>query len=481
MKIWIILTAAIMLVACSSEAPPDPGMPDSNSPKVAETPLAEYEGLYEYQNDTSLIIVAGPKRELLYADINGARYPLRPESTDVFLNAGDIPVEFVRDEHGEIIGYREGTSADTESEIFKLIDADEKLPAAIWKVRPEGKTGQYKYEPPKDLKDGLSVRSLTETSELRTKLSELTEAVYAEKYPNTHSVLMYDKGDLVFEEYFYEHTQERPHQLRSATKTLVAVLVGIAIDKGYIPSIDAPILPYFEEYDLQNMSELKKTMTVGDLLSMASGLDCNDWDDDSPGNENKMIYSEDWTKFGLDLPMKNPPGEVGSYCSANVVILGRLIEKTSGQPLKEYAQEHLFQPLNFGSYEWDFRPDRSNINNFIQAWLRSRDALKIGVLLAQNGNWNGQQIVSESWVKALRDEQSTIGNTPYGYLFWKRYVNYDGRQIQTPQLSGNGGQKVILLNEGEAILVITAGNFNQPSETNEILSKYIFPAIFQTN
>ncbi|WP_416876706.1 serine hydrolase domain-containing protein [Litorimonas sp.] len=478
MKIWTSFTAAILLGACSVEAPlRDSKASDTKISEVAAKPLAEYEGLYEYENDTTLIIAAGPDRELLYADINGARYPLRPESKDVFLNAGDIPVEFVRDAKGQIIGYREGPSAEADPKIFKLIDAEEKLPATIWTVRPEDKTGPYQYQAPTEEENGLSVRALEEGSELRVNLSDLTEAIYAGQYPNTHSVLLYDKGDLVFEEYFYEHHQDKPHQLRSATKTLKALLVGIAIDKGYIPSAETPILTYFDDYDLENMDPRKQAMTIGDLLSMSSGLDCNDWDGDSPGNESKMIYSEDWVKFGLDLPMQNEPGKVGYYCSANSAILGRLVEKASGQPLRDFADENLFQPLGFGAYEWDFRPDRSNINNYTQAWLRSRDFLKIGVLIAQNGEWKGRQIVSSEWVKALKAEQSRIGDTPYGYLFWKRYVNFNGQEIQTPQLSGNGGQKVVLLKEGETILVLTAGNYNQSSETNEILINYIFPAI----
>ena len=293
-----------------------------------------------------------------------------------------------------------------------------------------------------------------------------------------HAALFYKDNALVFEEYFYEYDIGKQHQLRSATKTLVAILVGIAIDQGLISSIDTPILPYFDEYGgLQYMEDRKRAITIRDLLTMQSGLDCNDWDEDSPGNESKMAYSDDWAQFILDVPMIAEPGDVSSYCSGSVILVGRIIEKVSGRTLKAFADETLFGPLGISDYAWDFRPDRSNINNFVQAWLRPRDMLKIGILLTSDGVWNGQQVISKNWMHDLQAAHSTIQGTPYGYFFWRRFINYENQRMETPQMSGNGGQKVILLGDDNAILVLTGGNYNQSSFANDLLAEFVLAGL----
>lgn len=110
--------------------------------------------------------------------------------------------------------------------------------------------------------------------------------------------------------------------------------------------------------------------------------------------------------------------------------------------------------------------------------MRPRDMLKIGMLLAGDGVWAGRRIIGADWVAALTTGQSTIRDTPYGYFFWLRYlVMGDAQRIETPQLSGNGGQKVILLREQNTIVVMTAGNFNQPSNANELLSTFIIDGL----
>ncbi len=443
------------------------------------TALIEYEGLYEYENDTTLIIVAGPNQELLYADISGARYPLRPIRPDVFLNAGDIEVEFVRDGEAKVMGYREnkGKSA-ADSPIYALLDGTKRLPASIWVAKPEGAPLPYRYRAPAQPGVVLKTHNIDDDSPLAQHLSAMVNAIYSGEYPHVQSVLVYRNDALVFEEYFYEFDRDKLHQMRSATKTLIALLAGIAIDRGDIPSTAERVLPYFEEYaNLKSTDQRKHAITINDLLTMRSGLDCNDWDDRSPGNESKMIYAEDWARFILDVPMTDEPGNKGSYCSGNVILMGRIIEKTTGMPLKQYVSEVLFGPLGIDGFEWDFHPDQTNSTNFAQAWLRPIDMMKIGVLISNNGRWNGEQLVSAQWIRTLTSPQSEISGTPYGFYYWLRYINTGEGKVQTPQVSGNGGQKIIQLNEGKTVIVMTGGNYNQQSHTNDLLVKFIIPGL----
>ncbi|MFK7883175.1 MAG: serine hydrolase domain-containing protein [Phycisphaerales bacterium] len=437
-------------------------------------PLSDYEGLYEYQNESSLIIASGPKNELLYAVINGARYPLRPSAKDVFLNANDQSVLFVRDDAGAVIGYRElSKEGNGEPRIFGMLDSDKRLPRSFWHAGPDD-AALYSYRRPASLGDGIQIGERMQGDPLRQSLVEMTRNIHNNEYPWTQSVLVFQRDRLVYEEYFYEYEQSTRHQLRSATKTLVALLAGIAIDQGLIESIDEPVIPYFDDYtNLQHVDTRKRAITLGDLLSMQSGLACNDWDADSLGNEGRMAQSDDWARFALDLPMQHEPGTHGSYCSGNVIITGRMIEIASGMALKDFADEFLFGPMGITDYEWDFRPDRSNIDNFTQAWMRPRDMLKIGMLMSRRGEWQGQQIISAGWIDALMSEQATIAGTPYGYYFWLRYLNDGQNRYEIHQVSGNGGQKIIHLPAQDAIVVMTGGNYNQKSNTNRILASYL--------
>src|SRR5262249_222701 len=150
-------------------------------------------------------------------------------------------------------------------------------------------------------------------------------------------------------------------------------LTGIAIDKGFIKSKNEKVLPYFPEYDFNNNSEEKRKITIENLLTNQSGLDCDITDPKSEGNETVMSNSDDWVKFTLDLPMIDSPGGKGRYCSGNPVTLGRIIEKTTHQQLPDFAKQTLFRDLGIQKFKWSFKPDKSSSETFCQVYLSSRD------------------------------------------------------------------------------------------------------------
>ena len=447
----------------------------------AKTTPDEYQGRYQDRPDSTLIIAMRPRDQALFAVINGARYPLRALRRDVYLDPTGNEVHFVRDEGGRVIGYRVGAAAKVaQAPLHRLLDASVHLPKNAWQARPLDAPAKYVYEAPQDENDGLVVASLPSDSRLRDNLTALTNAIYRDQFPNLHSVLLCRHGALVFEHYFYEYDRSTRHQLRSATKTLMALLAGAAVDRGLIPSLDTPVLPYFSEYrNLQNVDDKKRAISIRHLLAMQSGLACNDDDGASPGNETHMYESDDWARFLLDLPMASAPGAHGSYCSGNVVLVGRIIEKASHQSIRDFAQEVLFAPLGIDDFGWDFRPDHSHAANFAQAWLRPRDMMKVGILILHHGVWRGHQVISRAWVDQMTRRESEIKGTPYGYFWWERYINLPTGRLETPQASGNGGQKIILLPDQDAVLVLTGGNYNEQSATNDIIARYIAPALVQ--
>ena len=436
--------------------------------KISYESLKEYEGIYEYPNHFKVSFAASSRDTVLVAIINQSEYVLKNESQDVFSTRYDT-IRFLRDSHNLPSAYI------SKKDTFKLISKNVFFPETMWYPRLRGKD-IYQYKIPEKLNDGLIVGDINKTVLDTSLLREMMHKIINETYPNVHSVLIIKDGRLVFEQYFYQYTKDSVQELRSATKSFFSALAGIAIDKGFIKSKNETVLSFFPEYTLNNMSEGKKRITVEDLLTQQTGLDCDISDPKSEGNETTMDYSDDWVKFTLDLPMIDSPGRNGRYCSGNPVTLGRIIEKTTKMPLLQFAEQNLFEPLGFKKYRWYFKPDKSNAENYCQAYLTPREMAKFGLLYLNNGIWNGKQIVSSDWVNQSFEKHSIIQGVDYGYLWWLKYLDADGTRYYTKAAQGNGGQRIYVLKEQNLVAVITGGNYNTQSPSDELMKKYILPA-----
>jgi CubicO group peptidase (beta-lactamase class C family) len=245
-------------------------------------------------------------------------------------------------------------------------------------------------------------------------IKQLVEKIADETYKNVHSVLVVKDGKLAVEEYFYEYDRDTLHQMRSTTKSVVSALAGIAIEKGFIKSINEPVLSYFPEYEVKNLSEDKRNITIKNLLTHQSGLDYDD-NQNSAGNELKMRTSPDWVKFTLDLPINDKPGTRAKYCSGGVIVLGRIVEKATGKSINDFAAQNLFNPLGISDFKWNFKPDNSSVETFCQIYLTPRAMAKFGLLYLNGGKYDGKRIVSSDWVKASLAKHSVVGDTYYGF------------------------------------------------------------------
>ncbi|WP_254560569.1 serine hydrolase domain-containing protein [Dyadobacter diqingensis] len=429
--------------------------------------LKAFEGIYEYINNTTLSIAASPKDTLLHAIINKSSYPLKPVADNIFVNVSNDKIRFLRNLSNEVTGYV------AEKDTFKLLDRNVRFPKEMWYPRLSGNSA---YKIPDNLKDGLKTGGIVHSGLDSVLLAGMMQKIIDGTYPNVHSVLIIKDNKLVFEEYFYEYTRDSLQEMRSATKSLVSALTGIAIDKGFIKSKNETVLSYFPEYTLNNMSDAKKQITIENLLSNQSGLDCDISNPNSEGNETKMDYSDDWVKFTLDLPMIDTPGGEGMYCSGNPITLGRIIEKATHMPLEQFAVKNLFAPLGITNFRWNFKPDKTNAENYCQAYLTPREMAKFGLLYLNSGNWNGNPIVSSDWVKQSFEKHSVVQGVNYGYLWWLKYLNADGVRYEGKAAQGNGGQKIYVWEEQNMVTVITGGNYNSKSPSDELISKFILPA-----
>jgi CubicO group peptidase (beta-lactamase class C family) len=319
-------------------------------------------------------------------------------------------------------------------------------------------------------------------------LAALAGDIRTGKYVQIGSVLIARHGRLAFEEYF-DGGIDSLRDTRSATKSITGLLIGIAIDEHKLSGADARVLELLPERrsSLQNADPRKERITLEDLLTMSSPLECDDWNDASRGNEERMYLVEDWTQFVLDLPIRgrmhlgtSPPpppfGRYFSYCTGGAFVLGEVLYRATGTRADQYAQEKLFAPLGINSAEWVYSPlDMPQTGGGLR--LRSRDLLAIAQLCLNGGRWSGRQIVSEAWLKASTTAHAKIDDgMSYGYLWWLKSFGAGPRKFASYYMSGNGGNKVAVIPELDMAVVITSSNYNthgMHEQTDQILDQVL--------
>ncbi len=442
--------------------------------KTTLTKLIEYEGKYEYSGNSTINLIASKLDTTLYAVVDNEKYPLTYISDNIFTNRIDQLIVFQRDKSENIVSYK------IDEEVFKFLTKDFKRLEMLPRKDLFQHSEKYTYQQPEKMNDGLDVGNLNDVFVDSEPLVEMVRKTIDGKYQNIHSILIYKNNKLVLEEYFYDHSKDVPHQLRSATKSIIGGILGIAKDRGFIESENDKLLPYFESRypEIENLDSRKKSLTIENFLMYRHGLDCEDSNQDSKGNEMAMMESEDWVKYTLDLPMISEPGIASSYCTGCALTLGSLVEITTKRNIEDFARENLFQPLGITNYDWVFEPNKASMTNFSQLKLTSRDLIKLAKMYMDNGKWQEKQIISESWVtKTFRMEDGD-----YGYLWQERIFEANGKKYSSYQASGNGGQKINIWPELDMITVFTGGNYNsfqlygKSTPPNEMIPNYILKA-----
>jgi CubicO group peptidase (beta-lactamase class C family) len=342
------------------------------------------------------------------------------------------------------------------------------------------------------MSDGWPTTSVETAGLSAQKLQEMESAIRADEFKKITSVVIARHGKLAYEGYFSGTDVNTLMETRSATKSITSMLIGIAIDEGLLEGVNAPVLPFFrDKQPLQNPDPRKDKITVEDLLTMSSLLECDDWNDFSRGNEERMYLIEDWVRFALDLPIKgfapwvtkpkdSPYGRSFSYCTAGAFLLGQVVERSVKMPVQNFAKKNLFDPLGIEKADWKFSP-LGEAQTGGGLGLRSRDLLKLGQLYLNNGVWNGKRIVSESWVKISTEPHVRIDDqTLYGYLWWLKSFKSGEHAHPAYFMSGNGGNKVVVLPDLDMVVVITSTNYNTKGmheQTEKLLTDYLLAAV----
>ena len=349
-------------------------------------------------------------------------------------------------------------------------------------------SGALSAVPPRT-EDGWATASLSEAGLDPAAVSALLEKIRSTpidsaRAPAIQGLLIERHGKLAVEEYFDGFSRDALHDMRSASKTLTSVLVGIAIDRGAKIGLASPVYPFFSKYgDLAGADPRKRRLTVENLLTMTSGFACDDNDDDSPGNEDVMQGQEkerDWYRYALELPMLREPGEKGVYCSAGINLLGGIISETTGRWLPEWFRDNYAAPLEIASYQMNLMPTGEGYAaGGIR--MRPRDFLKMGQLLLSGGKWNGRQIVSRSWLESSIEPRSGLNaQGDLGYMWHIDEYRVGEKTYRGYNAGGNGGQLLIVIPELDLAAMITAGNYGDFSTWNrfntDLVPQFIIPA-----
>ncbi len=302
-------------------------------------------------------------------------------------------------------------------------------------------------------------------------LTEMVDVVQAENI-NLHSLLVIRHGYIVSENYFLQHPADEQHDLFSVTKSFVSTLVGIAIDQGYIESLDTPVLDFFSNKAFTHVDARKKAMTLRDLVTMQSGLE---WDESLNG---QMVRTRDWVTYVLNLPMRADPGTEFAYCTGCSHVVSAIIQKSVGMNTRAFAEKVLFTPLGITQLGW--RTDAQSIPiGGSDLKLTARDMAKLGYLFLHNGEWDGQTIVSPEWIDAASSEQVETGvivgtgsALNYGLMWW----TYP--QLKAYAALGYDGQTVFVIPDLDLLVVTTAATVtHEHDEIFDLIETYVVPAV----
>jgi CubicO group peptidase (beta-lactamase class C family) len=319
---------------------------------------------------------------------------------------------------------------------------------------------------------------------------------------NVHAVVIVRHGKLVFEQYFagydepwgrdggrYDFDATTRHDMRSASKSVVSLLVGIAIDRKLIASADEPVVKFFPEY-ASVKSPGWDQITLRHLLTMSSGMH---WDENrgwkDPKNDEPHLGNEaDPIRYILSKPIAKPPDAVWTYNGGGTDLLGNIIERVSGKPLEVFAREALFEPLGISDWEW-MKYGNGKVASAVGLRIRPRDAAKIGQLLLDHGAWGGKPIVSPEWIaQSVRPRFQAIGYFSglffYGQQWWLGRSMARETEVKWIAAMGSGGQRIFIVPDRDLVVMTTSGRYFRPYQGDgalDMMANFILPSVRDDN
>ena len=313
-----------------------------------------------------------------------------------------------------------------------------------------------------------------------TEIERMNEKIARSQFTDITSVVVLTKGELALEEYFNGADRGTLHDTRSVGKSFAGALTGVALKDGYLKDVDQTVAEFYPPDRLASPSLHKSGTTLHQLLTMTAGFAGDDSDPESPGQEENMYPTDDWVEFTLSLPGRADNG--WSYFTAGTVLLGDILHRSVPGGLENYAQRRLFTPLGIRDQVWQRTP--TGVGNTAGSLRMSSLSLAAFGQLYLDG---GRDILPNGWA-----EKSMLPLVPrtdrkdghYGYLFWHDTLELDGKTYAYAHASGNGGNKIIIIKELGAVIVVTATAYNKTFahwQAEKMLVEHLVPALMGNN
>lgn len=265
---------------------------------------------------------------------------------------------------------------------------------------------------------------------------------------SVQSLMIQKDGVLLFEEFRNGMSRSSTTNIKSASKSVISLLVGIAIDEGHLEGTDQQIGGFFPGYFRENPDSLKESITIKNLLTMRTGLETTSFH-----NYGRWVVSDNWVHYALSQPFEENPGGRMVYSTGTSHLLSVILTRATGMSTRSYAQEKLFEPLDIQIGGWDRDPQGFYMGGNNMA-LSPHALLKIGELVLNKGEYDGMQIVPRSWINETTEvyTRSNYNDYDYGYLWWQK--NVGDRTVIFAW--GNGGQYIMVLPELDSVISITS-------------------------
>ncbi len=322
----------------------------------------------------------------------------------------------------------------------------------------------------------------------RDSIDALQDTISRFRQRDFRGLVVIKDNKIVIENYYNTFWRNHIHDIRSAGKSITALLLGVAIKDGLVSNPDQDVYTFFSKKKYPLMHEDYKKVKLIHLLNMVSGLDADSDNPKTPGSEGKWMAKDEWVNYLLSIPLSGKPGEKWVYVDINAVLIGAIIEEKSGMSLRDFARQKVFEPLEIKEFYW-YTNAANQTGAAGNLYLSTLDFAKLGLLVANKGKWGNRQLADYAYMNRLLTENSpAIGDynplaDGYGMFWYRSKRKFGTREINYLWASGNGGNHLVVVPEENMVIALTSGaygNWYPHTRAYFILGK-IFQALEKSN
>jgi len=302
------------------------------------------------------------------------------------------------------------------------------------------------------------------------------------------ALMVIKDNQIVLEYYYNQFWRNHIHDIRSAGKSITALLLGVAIKEGLVQNLNQDVYSFFPKQKYPSLNEDYKKVKLIHLLNMVSGLDADSDNSETPGQAGKWIAKDEWLNYILSISLANQPGEKWIYADINAALIGAIIEEKSGMSLREFAKQKVFDPLGIKEFYW-FTNAANQTVAAGNLYISALDFSKLGLLVANKGKWGNMQLADYNYMNRLLNENSpAIGNynplaDGYGMMWYRSKRKFGTKEINYLWASGNGGNHLVVVPEKNMVIAMTSGAYGNwfPHTRAYFILDKIFQALEEKN